>query len=220
MLNLHTHTPESRVDDSTPQALTEAAEALSNWDEHACTVIDYLLNAWTLRACMNDDPEGLADLETALNILLNQLPQSGTLEQRWRHRWQAFQAILCERALRFTTDREIADLLQRKHITDLLHHLATAQQGEVSQTELRTPLDLSQSRASQLLGQIADHGLVQHRKLGKEKAWSLTQKGREVATLPPISSIAPPTPASPITPTRRTRPNPNAGATLLLFGAH
>ena len=213
MLNLHTHTPESRVDDTTPQALTEAAEALSDWDEHACTVIDYLLNAWTLRACMNDDPEGLADLETALNILLNQLPQSDTLEQRWRHRWQAFQAILCERALRFTTDREIADLLQRKHITDLLQHLATAKQGEVSQSELRTPLNLSQSRASQLLGQMADHGLVQHRKLGKEKAWSLTPKGQEVATLLPTSPID--TPALPTAPTRRSWESPNAGTTYL-----
>ncbi len=185
MLNLHTSNPEIYIDDNTPRDLVDAAEKLSAWDQEAGATVDYLLNAWVLRACMNDDPEGTTDLNVAIRTLLDRLPISGSVPEAWRHRWQAYQELLGARTLRFTTQREIDALLGRQHIKDLL--LLLPRDGDFrAQPELHLAGEtgrqrFSDSRLSQLLGQIEDHGLIAHRKRGRNKDWRLTESGRQVA---------------------------------------
>lgn len=183
MLDLHTGNPELRVDDTSPFELLDAAENLEAWDETTCTVADYLLNAWTLQACMNEDPEGLAELSTTLDALLDRLPNSAQLPSPWRDRWLGYHDLLNGRSLRFTSDKEIAALLARKHIPELLRELSSS--SFLAQAELREreALQLGESRASQLLGQMEDHGLVQHRQRGKYKEWQLTPRGQALKEL-------------------------------------
>lgn len=105
MLNLHTCTPASQVDLSNPRELIEAATALPEWDEHACIVIDYLLMAWTMREVSRGPSQagenlaGLHELSVAITTLLSQLPNSFTLPERWRYRWEAYQSIVGARIL-------------------------------------------------------------------------------------------------------------------------
>lgn len=180
MIDLHTSDPGLRVDDSTPFELLDAAEQLPVWDEHPLAVADYLLNAWCVRACMNEDPEGTSALSTTLRALLERLPNSPMLPEKTRHRWQAYLDLLSARALRFTSEREIETLLTRQHVEDLLRALP-ADGAYKAQGELNANGKFGNSRLSQLLGQIADHGLIDQRKQGKCKDWRLTERGQTIA---------------------------------------
>lgn len=195
MLNLPSLNPELHIDDSRPQELVAAAAQLAAWDERTLASADTLLEAWTLRACMNDDPEGTADLVIALRALLERLPSSGSVPAASRHRWQAYLDLLNTRTLRFTGDAEIAVLLQRPHVGELLGVLpangAFLAQGEIKNSLQQQGRQFSDSRLSQILGQIEDHGLIDHRRRGKYKDWRLTESGRRFArTLSERSSAA------------------------------
>ena len=50
----------------------------------------------------------------------------------------------------------------------------------LAQSELKDAENYSPSRLSQLLGEIADHGLISSRKRGRNKDWRLTERGQQV----------------------------------------
>lgn len=181
MLDLHTCDPGFRIDDSTPFDLLDAAEKLPAWDEHSLAVADTLLNAWCVRACMHEDREGTSALSTTLRALLDRLPHSQQIPPAWRARWQAYLDLLAGRSLCFTSDQEIDTLRSRQHVDNLLRALPP-DGSFMAQSKLKQELELgnkfSDSRLSQLLGQIADHGLIAPRRQGKCKEWQLTERGR------------------------------------------
>ena len=184
MLDLHTANPELYIDDRRPQDLIAAAEQLATWDEAASASADCLLNAWTLRACMNEDPEGTADLAVAIRALRDRLANSRSLPDSYRHRWQGYLELLNSRTLRFTNAAEIELLLNRPHVVELLRTLPANgeffPQWEVKAALATQEKRFSDSRLSQILGQIEDHGLIGHRKRGKYKDWRLTESGQQV----------------------------------------
>ncbi|WP_371325232.1 hypothetical protein VX159_06875 [Dechloromonas sp. ZY10] len=178
-LNLRTADPELRVDDSSPLDLLAAARELAEWDDTTRNVADYLLNAWTLRACSSDDPETLGELETVLDALLERLPNAGQLPASLRGRWEGYLSLLAGQMLRIPSDEELREFIRRKQISSLLQSLPIDGRY-LAQSELKDAKSYSASRLSQLLGEIADHGLISARKNGREKDWCLTERGRQM----------------------------------------
>ncbi|WP_374327160.1 hypothetical protein [Azonexus sp.] len=182
-LNLRTSDPELRVDDSSPLELLAAARELSAWDDTTRYVADYLLNAWTLRACSNDDPESIGELETVLDALLERLPNAAQLPESLRGRWQGYLSLLAGQLLRLPSADDLKDLLAREQIHKLLQSLPTDGRY-LAQSELKDAESYSASRLSQLLGEIADHGLISSRKRGRHKDWRLTERGQQLLAEP------------------------------------
>ncbi len=178
-LNLRTGNPELRVDDSSPFELLAAARELPAWDETTRYVADYLLNAWTLRACGSDDTESIGELETVLDALLERLPHSAQLPETLRGRWEGYLSLLAGQLLRLPSEDDIQELLNRDQISRLLQSLP-ADGSYLAQSELKDAENYSPSRLSQLLGEIADHGLISSRKRGRNKDWRLTERGQQV----------------------------------------
>lgn len=180
LLDLRTSDPGRRVDDAEPRDLLAAARALSAWDDETRSVADYLLNAWTMRACMSGDPEDIADLETTLRALLDRLPSASQLPETLRGRWQGYADLLASRALCRPTERNMDAFLERDHVRPILALLPAG--GEFrAQAELNPENKLSPARLSQILGAMADHGLIQARRRGKFKDWRLTRAGEDSA---------------------------------------
>lgn len=190
-LNLRTSDPELRVDDSSPLELLAAARELPEWDDTTRYVADYLLNAWTLRACSNDDPESIAELETVLDALLERLPNASQLPESLRGRWQGYLSLLAGQLLRLPSADDLKDLLARDQIRNLLQSLP-ADGSYLPQGDLKDAESYSASRLSQLLGEIADHGLISSRKHGRKKDWRLTERGQQLLAeqKPHVSKIA------------------------------
>lgn len=203
-LNLRTADPELRVDDSSPLDLLAAARELPEWDNTTREVADYLLNAWTLRACGSDDPETLGELETVLDALLERLPNSGQLPASLRGRWEGYLSLLAGQMLRMPSAEEVHEFVSREQISSLLQSLPTDGRY-LPQSELKAGESYSASRLSQLLGEIADHGLISARKRGRNKDWRLTERGQQV--LAQQSASKPPTP-------RLTKIAPKAESTV------
>jgi DNA-binding MarR family transcriptional regulator len=178
-LNLRTGDPELRVDDSSPHELLDAASRLETWDDTTRYVADYLLNAWTLRACGSDDPKSIGELETVLDALLERLPNAGQLPESLRGRWEGYLSLLAGQLLRLPSEEDLQELLSRDQISSLLQSLP-ADGSYLAQGELRDTESYSASRLSQLLGEIADHGLISSRKHGRNKDWRLTERGQQM----------------------------------------
>lgn len=176
-LDLRTGDPGLRVDDSAPRELLAAARVLDAWDDETRSVADYLLNAWTMRACMSGDPEDLADLETTLRALLDRLPTSAQLPDTLKGRWQGYIDLLAGRALCRPGARDMEAFLARDHVRSILD-LLPADGSFRPQSELNPDNKLSPARLSQILGAMADHGLVQFRRRGKFKDWRLIGTGQ------------------------------------------
>ncbi len=188
-LNLRTSDPERRVDDSSPLELLTAARELPAWDETTRYVADYLLNAWTLRACGSDDPESIGELETVLDALLERLPNSAQLPESLRGRWEGYLSLLAGQLLRLPSEDDLQELLAREQIRSLLQSLP-ADGSYLAQSDLKDAENYSASRLSQLLGEIADHGLISSRKRGRNKDWRLTEQGLQ--SLSKFSNDKPP----------------------------
>lgn len=194
-LNLRTHDPQDRVDDSNPLELLAAAQALEAWDEDTLSVADYLLNAWTVRACMNGDSADISDLETVLRALLERLPTSPSLPLITRGRWQGYHDLIAGRALcqplNQPSNKKTDPILDRTHVRDILA-LLPINGGFVEQSNLNLAGKLSPSRLSQILGSMADHGLIQFRRNGKCKEWRLTEgAGSKQEELPETAACRP-----------------------------
>lgn len=98
-LNLRTADPDFRVDDRSPLDLLAAARKLQYWDDTTLEVAEYLLNAWTLDACINGTEQSIADLETTLHALLERLPNSRQVPLALKRRWEGYQSLLAGKML-------------------------------------------------------------------------------------------------------------------------
>lgn len=148
-----------RVDDSDPLKFLVVAQTLEEWDDDFIAAADYLLTAWTMRACMSGDRTDISDLETTLRALLERLPASSSLPDILRGRWQGYLALLASRALCLPSEDETQAFLERTYVRDILA-LLPASGESVAQAELDLGGKLNPLRLSQILGSMADHGLI------------------------------------------------------------
>lgn len=205
-LDLHTDSPERYVAQAHPMDLVTALGKLDAWDDTACAVADYLLNAWTLSACMRrDDREGLEDLEYCLHQVLDLTERPAPVA--WQARWHGYLDLLQARALLHTDADDIVDLLGRKYVPEVLETLARAS-GEARQGKLRDALDIGQERLSQVLRQMEGRGLITRRRQGRENRVALTELGR--------THTQPRQPSQGAVPGRAGMANPSAIDTYLL----
>ncbi len=183
-IDLHTDSPEPYIAEATPLDLANAIHRLLAWDAHALRVADYLFNAWVLiQVRREEDAQGLGDLEYALHNALERARSRASLPESWRARWSGYHDLVGNRARLRPGQSEIADLLARKHVPEILGYLARAV-GETRQTELRDAHGLSHERLSQILRQLETRQIIRRRRQGKENMIALTESGQRHAPQP------------------------------------
>ncbi len=84
---------------------------------------------------------------------------------------------LWSQSARFEILQPVSELLERKHVKELLVFLASSQ-SLVARTDLATQLKLATANLSRLVGLLASRGLIERSKLGKEAYFVLSAAGR------------------------------------------
>lgn len=171
-LNLHTADLALRVDDCTPYHLLEALRAISNpLNEIELYATDYLLQAWTLRACMTGDLNAIEVLDTTLAYL-----EGRKTSWAYQAKWEAYQGLLASRCLLLPNASDVDDLLQDETLLQLLGELPADGQF-VAQAAITSAACFSPERLSQYLGQLSDYGLTEARLRHKSRDWRITPAG-------------------------------------------
>lgn len=171
-LNLHTADLALRVDDCTPYHLLEALRAISGpLTEIEAYATDYLLQAWTLRACLTGDLNAIGILDTTL-AYLNERETSLAHQAKW----EAYRGLLAARCLLLPDDSDIHALLEDETLLQLLGELPADGQF-VALDAITSAACFSPERLSQYLGQLSDYGLTEARLRHKSRDWRITPAG-------------------------------------------
>lgn len=105
--------------------------------------------------------------------------QFDELEDPWAARIEVLAELLSDR-LGMLESRPAHEVLQRRHVPDLLELLDRHTGELVRRNELRDRLGLAEANLSRILTLLVDTGLIERSKQGKEALFSICSLGREV----------------------------------------
>jgi len=174
-IDLDRMNPERVLDDSDPQELVAAVEALSLWTPRRLALVDDVLTGWTADwIARPNDRQGLITLQSAIRRILSapasradamQAPDKKTAAD-YARRWEGFSETIAARDITLA-ERAPERVRHLKHVAEI--EAILLEDGEIKQSGLHRRLELKASRLSQVLALMEAHGLISRRSIGRDK---------------------------------------------------
>lgn len=169
--------PEYWAREATLDDLQQQVRAIPSWTEPIAEVLDFVYVERTMRALggasasARDQALGLADhLERAAHDSVRE--RLDGLDRRYHARWRTLVELLHRRAAKLDVPHKVLD---RKHVREILMHLAVAG-GAVAQSELiEIP---NEGQRSATLKLMESWELIERRADGTARTVSITDVGR------------------------------------------
>lgn len=184
-IDLDRISPERVLDETDPQELVAAVEALGSWTPRRLALVDDVLTGWTADYIARpNDRDGLMSLQRAILRILGseasakagmQTPEEKSAPD-YARRWEGLSDSLAARDITLA-DQNPERVRSLRHVAEI--EAIVAEAGEIGQGELQQRCQLKSSRLSQVLALMEAHGLINRRSAGRDKYVSLAHTPAE-----------------------------------------
>lgn len=159
-----------------PEARARIASVLAQSSDKAARRVYVALRAWTWKALngrrRDTELRGWYELIRSTSAAMEDRFPGLSLQMKVLHEL-LYESISASELLR------VDELLRRKHVLDLLKHLAAAPEGRMDRDRLGKLLSLNQANLTRVLNMLTAAGLVERRTHGRQAAFELTKTGTE-----------------------------------------